>query len=29
VFVREADEWRLLSRSMTPCADMLIQVCRC
>ena len=29
VFVRESGEWRLLSRSMTPCVDMLIQFGRC
>lgn len=29
VFVQEDDGWRLLSRSMTPCADMLIRLGRC
>jgi len=29
VFLREDGQWRLLSRSMTPCVDMLIHVGRC
>ena len=29
VFLRENNQWRLLARSMTPCADMLVQMGRC
>lgn len=29
VFLREGDEWRLVSRSMTPCHEMLVRVGRC
>jgi Domain of unknown function (DUF4440) len=29
VFIQEGGDWRLLSRSMTPCVDMLIELGRC
>lgn len=29
VFVRSEGEWRFLSRSLTPCLDMLVQLGRC
>ena len=28
-WVREGDEWRLLSRSLTPCIDRLVEMGRC
>ena len=29
VFIRSEGEWRFLSRSLTPCLDMLVQLGRC
>lgn len=28
-WIREGDEWRLVSRSMTPCLDKLVEMGRC